>query len=92
VVYLLKARTVELEKQPLLGNGCVTHNSGVTVGSGVLWAVPVKACNEDHLPLRESVEVAVRRVGGWCEVAATLQGCEPRSRGMSTVVSHYQAL
>jgi hypothetical protein len=27
VAYLLKARTVEPEKQPLLGNGCVTRNN-----------------------------------------------------------------
>jgi hypothetical protein len=31
VTYLLKARTVEQEKQQLLGNRCVTHNNGVTV-------------------------------------------------------------
>jgi hypothetical protein len=36
VAYLLKARTVEQEKQPLLGNGSVACNNGVTVGSGVL--------------------------------------------------------
>jgi hypothetical protein len=36
VAYLLKARTVEPEKQPLLGNGCVTHNNGVTAGSSFL--------------------------------------------------------
>jgi hypothetical protein len=28
--------------------------------------------NEDHLPLRESPETAFRRVGGWCEMAASL--------------------
>jgi hypothetical protein len=39
VAYLLKARTVEPEKQQLLGNGRVTRNNGVTVGSGVLCAV-----------------------------------------------------
>jgi hypothetical protein len=31
VAYLLKAITVEPEKQLLLDNGCVTCNSGVTV-------------------------------------------------------------
>lgn len=35
VVCLLKARTVEQYKQLLQGNGCVTFNNGVTVGSGV---------------------------------------------------------
>jgi hypothetical protein len=39
VAYFLKARTVEPEKEPLLSNGCVTHNHGVTVGSGVSCAV-----------------------------------------------------
>jgi hypothetical protein len=28
--------------------------------------------------------MAVRRVGGWCEMAASLRGREPGSRGMST--------
>jgi hypothetical protein len=32
VAYLRKARTAEAEKQPLLGDGCLTRNSGVTVG------------------------------------------------------------
>jgi hypothetical protein len=39
VAYLLKARTVKPEKQPLLGNRCVTRKNGVNVGSGVLCAV-----------------------------------------------------
>jgi hypothetical protein len=38
VAYLLKARTVEPEEQPLLGNGCASNN-GVTVGSGVSCSV-----------------------------------------------------
>jgi hypothetical protein len=43
VAYLLKARTVEPEKEPLLANGCVKHNNGVTVGSGVFGVVRAKA-------------------------------------------------
>jgi hypothetical protein len=35
LAYFLKARTVEPEKQQLLGNSYVTRNSAVTVGSGV---------------------------------------------------------
>jgi hypothetical protein len=31
-----------------------------------------------------SLEMAVRRVGGWCEMATNLQGHEPGSRGTST--------
>jgi hypothetical protein len=28
--------------------------------------------NEGQVPLEESLETAVRRVGGWCEMAASL--------------------
>jgi hypothetical protein len=40
---LLKARIVEPEKQPFISNGCVTHNTGITVGSGVFCMVFAKA-------------------------------------------------
>jgi hypothetical protein len=43
VAYLLKARTVDSGKQPLLGNGCVTCNNGVTVESGAFRAVHAEA-------------------------------------------------
>jgi hypothetical protein len=43
VAYLLKARTVEPEKQQFLGNGCLTLNNGVTVGSDVFCAVRTEA-------------------------------------------------
>jgi hypothetical protein len=40
VACLLKARIVKpAEKPPLINNGCVTLKNGVTVGSGVLYAV-----------------------------------------------------
>jgi hypothetical protein len=42
VAYLLKARIVEPERQPLLGNDFVTRNNGVTAGSGVFCAVRVE--------------------------------------------------
>jgi hypothetical protein len=42
VAYLLKIRTVEPEKQLLLGNCCVTRNNGVTAASGVFCAVRVE--------------------------------------------------
>jgi hypothetical protein len=38
-----------------------------------------------------SLEVALRRVGDWCEMAASLQGREAGSRGTSAVGSRYQA-
>jgi hypothetical protein len=42
VAYLLKAKSMEVEKQPLLGNGCVTSYNLVTVGKGVLFVVRAK--------------------------------------------------
>jgi hypothetical protein len=30
--------------------------------------------NEDHLPVQQSPETGVRRVGGWCEIVASLRG------------------
>jgi hypothetical protein len=47
--------------------------------------------DEDQLPLQESLESAVRRVGGWCEMAVSLRGRELGSRATSTVGSRYQA-
>jgi hypothetical protein len=47
--------------------------------------------NEDQLPLRKSPETAVKRVGGRCEMVASLKGHEAGSRGMSTVRRRYQA-
>jgi hypothetical protein len=47
--------------------------------------------NEDQLPLQQSPEMAARRGGGWCDMATSLRGHEPRSRGMSTVGRRYQA-
>jgi hypothetical protein len=43
VAYLLKARIVELEKEPLLGNGCVTGDNAVTVGRDAFCAVRAEA-------------------------------------------------
>jgi hypothetical protein len=34
---------VEPEKQTFIGNGCATHNNGVTVGRGVFFAVSAEA-------------------------------------------------
>jgi hypothetical protein len=39
----------------------------------------------------ESLEMAVRMVGGWCEMTASLWGCDPRSIGTSAVGKRYQA-
>jgi hypothetical protein len=43
VAYLLQARIVEPQKQPLLGNACVTRNNGVTAGRYVSCAVRAEA-------------------------------------------------
>jgi hypothetical protein len=111
VAYLLKARTVESEKQLLLGNGSANppiagqwfsmcHVIATTDAHAKIEelledvfsveSVP-RLYNEDQLPLRDSPETAVRRVGGWCEMAASLQVREPRSRGLSTAGRCYQA-
>jgi hypothetical protein len=39
VAFLLNARIVEPEEQSLLGNGYVTRKNGLTVGSGVFYAI-----------------------------------------------------
>jgi hypothetical protein len=39
-----------------------------------------------------NLETAVRRAKGWCEMTASLQWREPRSRGSSTVGRHYHAV
>jgi hypothetical protein len=39
----------------------------------------------------KSPETAVKKVGGWHKMAASLRGCDPRSRGTSAVGSCYQA-
>jgi hypothetical protein len=56
VAYSLKVRTVETEKQPLPGDGCVPRNNGVTIRSGVFCTLRA----EEQLPLRESYETAVK--------------------------------
>jgi hypothetical protein len=56
-----------------------------------VWSV-TRLYNEDQLPLRESLETAARRVGGWCEMAFTLRGHEPGNRGTPTVGRSYRAV
>jgi hypothetical protein len=89
-VYLLKARTVDTEVQPLLGNSCVTRNVGVTIGSDVFVRPLPGLYNDDQLPVRDSHETAVGREDRR-EMAASLRGREPGSRGTSAVGSRYQA-
>jgi hypothetical protein len=52
---------------------------------------PCLGYNEDQLSLQKSRKTAVRIVGGWCEMDASLRGREPGSTGTSTVGSRYQA-
>jgi hypothetical protein len=47
--------------------------------------------NERQLQLRVSLETAVRRVGGWCEMAASLREREPGCRVTSAVGRQYRA-
>jgi hypothetical protein len=84
VAYFLKARTVETEKQPFPGKGCVTCNNGKLLEAVLsVWSV-LRLFNEDQLPLQGSLETAVRRVVVWCEMAASLRGLQSGSRGTST--------
>jgi hypothetical protein len=87
---LFKVRSMEPEKQPLLCNGCVTRNNGVTVESGVSYGVRSRRYNEDYLLLRKSSEIAVRRIEWWCEMVASLRGRELESRRTSIFGSRYQ--
>jgi hypothetical protein len=45
-----KSRIVKSEKQPLLGNDCVTLKNGVTVRSGVFYTVHADSyiCNNNE--------------------------------------------
>jgi hypothetical protein len=43
VAHLLKAKSGKLEKRQLLGNICVTHKSGVNVGSVVFNALSAES-------------------------------------------------
>jgi hypothetical protein len=53
VAYLLRARTVEPGKQPLLDNDCVTCNNGVTVGKCIFYAVHVEVIYQGPAAITE---------------------------------------
>jgi hypothetical protein len=77
------------QARPFLGNGSAAIEGLLEVLFSV-WSMP-RVYNEDQLPLREHSVMVVRRVGGWCVMAASLQGREPQGRGTSAVQRHYQA-
>jgi hypothetical protein len=54
VAYLLKSRYMEPEKQPLLGNGCVTCNNGIIVGTDIFCVVHYKAIFHPYMSSRRS--------------------------------------
>jgi hypothetical protein len=62
VVHLFKAGITELQKQPLLSNGCETRNSGVNVGNGVFRTVRAEATQREGVRRRqlEEYEFGVR--------------------------------
>jgi hypothetical protein len=37
-----------------------------------------RLCNKDQLPLQKSFEMAVRKEGGWCEMAASMRVSQSR--------------
>jgi hypothetical protein len=51
-----------------------------------VWSMP-RLYNEDQLPVEESLETAVRRVGGWCEMAGSLGMSGVEWSGVSWLVS-----
>jgi hypothetical protein len=82
VAHFLKARTVEIEKQPSLGNGCVTCNNGVQ-------SVPTLYNKDFDLITGESWYG--RRIGVWGKNqydGVSWQGHELWSRGLSIVERH----
>jgi hypothetical protein len=69
-----------------------THATIEELLETVISVLPVpRLYNEDQLPLRTSLETAVRREGGRCEMAVSLRGREAGSKGTSTVGRRYQA-
>jgi hypothetical protein len=69
-------REITSHTKPSLGNGRNRHerNNGKTVGAVFSARSVLRLYNEGQLPLEESLETGVRRVGGWCEMAASLGG------------------
>jgi hypothetical protein len=61
------------------------RNDGGAIVGIVFCAARAKDLDEDQLTLRESPEMAGTKVGAWCEMAISLQGCETMGTGMSTV-------
>jgi hypothetical protein len=61
------------KQRPSLGNGRNRHTRNRrAAGSGVLCAFVPRLYNKGRLPLEKSLETAVRRLGGWYEMAASL--------------------
>jgi hypothetical protein len=52
-IYVFKERTVEPWKQPLLDNGCVTCNNGLTAGCGVFCVIHAKAIYQGQTAIME---------------------------------------
>jgi hypothetical protein len=74
----------------LSGTAVTSFNKRRIVGSGVLCWVRPEAMSPRAV--RENVwDGAVRKVGCWCEMAASLRGREAGSRGTSTVGRGYPA-
>jgi hypothetical protein len=94
---LLRARTVEPDKELLLWNSSATtpiagqwfsmchvitiRDARAAIEDPLAAVFSVQSVsrlyNKGQLPLRDSPETAVRRVGGWCVMAASLRDSEP---------------
>jgi hypothetical protein len=77
-------------REQLYGHVSLATREAIMEAVFSVWSIP-RLHNQDQLLLRESPDTAVRSVGGWCEMAASLREREPGSRGTSTVGRRYQA-
>jgi hypothetical protein len=52
----------------------------------------LRRCNEDQLPLEQILETAMRRVGGWCKMAASVTVFVGQSRTSTDVNTEAETL
>lgn len=81
MAYLLKASSLEPDAPPLLGNGCVTCNNEVTIGSDVFCAVRADAIYKTSTSCRvlrqllDKSEVGVRLAPACEDVSPEAEEC-----------------
>jgi hypothetical protein len=84
--------TTAFAKEQLCGHVVSPATTEHAVVEGTLSVLSVTGLyNGDRPSLRDSPETAVSRVGGWCDMAASLRGHEPGNTGTSIVGRCLQA-